>query len=593
MKPLRTLRLLLSFLRSFWSQVVLSVLLGVVTVAAGIGLLGTSAYLIAAASLHPSVAALQVAIVGVRFFGICRAVFRYLERLVSHSVNFRLLSGLRVWFYRLLEPLAPARLQDVHSADLLSRAVADIETLENFYVRAVAPPMVALLVILGVGTFVSAYDPRLGGLLAGALLVSGVGLPLLAHALARRPGSAIIERRAALNARLLDAIQGMPDLLAFGQAGTQADRIAGAGMALSCAQELQARAGALVNGLGLLVTGLALWGMLWLAVPLVRAGRISGIDLAVLALVTLASFEAVTPLTQAAQHLGSSLQAARRLFDLVDVPPAAAVPAPLPPAGASPDLLAPKQPLDQNEPGLRIHGLSFAYPGRPGYALSGFDLDLPPGKHVELVGPSGAGKSTLFNLLLRFWNYAEGQIMLNGQELRGCDPQEVRRQMAVIAQTTYLFAGSLRQNLLIARPGAGPEELERVIWQAQLADLVGQLPQGLDTWVGERGLQLSGGERQRLAVARALLRDAPLLLLDEPSANLDAATGQRLLAVLNQASAGRSVIHITHRLGGLEDMDEILVLRSGQVLERGSHTHLLAAGGLYAKMWQVQQNLYD
>ena len=225
LSSIHLLRLLISFLLPFWRQVGLSVLLGVATVASGIGLLGTSAYLIAYAALQPSVAALQVAIVGVRFFGISRAIGRYLERLVSHSVNFRLLSGLRVWFYQRLEPLAPARLQTLRSGDLLGRAVADIETLENFYVRAVAPPLVALLVVAGVGWFVARYDPRSAILLVGALLAAGVGVPSLVFLLARAPGRAVIQRRAVLNTTLVDTIQGMPDLLATGRGEAQRARI--------------------------------------------------------------------------------------------------------------------------------------------------------------------------------------------------------------------------------------------------------------------------------------------------------------------------------------------------------------------------------
>jgi ATP-binding cassette subfamily C protein CydC len=256
--------------------------------------------------------------------------------------------------------------------------------------------------------------------------------------------------------------------------------------------------------------------------------------------------------------------------------------APAPPAGTAARLL--DAPLT-----LRIRGLTFSYPGRVDAALAGFDLDLPPGKHVALVGPSGAGKTTLLNLLLRFWEYQSGSIEINSLDLRHCNPQDVRSCISVIAQSTYLFSGTLRKNLLLARPSATPADLERVIWQAQLGDLVGQLPQGLDTWIGERGLQLSGGERQRVAVARALLRDAPLLLLDEPTANLDAITERRLLETLHQAGLGRSVIHVTHRLGGLEDMDEILVIQAGRVCERGAHADLVARDGIYARMWHIHR----
>jgi ATP-binding cassette, subfamily C, bacterial CydC len=576
-KPRRnTLAQLLFFLRPFWRWVLLSVLMGSVTIVSGIGLLGTSAYLIAYAALQPSIAVLQVAIVGVRFFGINRAVFRYLERLVSHSVNFRLLAELRVWFYRTLEPLAPARLQGHRSADLLSRAVADIETLENFYVRAVAPPLVALVITAGSAWFVGRYDPRLGLMLALAMLVSGGLLPLMVHLLNRIPGAELIDRRARLNTALVDGVQGMPDLLVYGQGQVHLDHIHAAGQSISQVQWKLAQGGALANALLVLITGLALWAALLIAVPLVGQ-QIDGITLAVLTLMVMASFEAAAPLIPAAQHLESSLQSARRLFSLLDAEPEVREPVnpqPLPPL------------LD-----LKITDLTFGYPGTTVPALSGFDLDLPEGKAVALVGQSGAGKTTLLNLLLRFWDFDQGQIELAGCDIRAYHPEELRRKMAVIAQTTYLFTGTLRQNLLLAHPAASPAELERAIQQAQLVELVSQMPQGLDTWTGERGMQLSGGERQRLAVARALLRDARLWLLDEPTANLDAANERLLLAALSQARVGRSLIYITHRLIGMEAMDEILVLQDSRVIERGTHAELLAAKGRYYQMWQVQAEI--
>ena len=575
---MKTIARLARFLRTFRGWVLLSILLGVGTIGSGIGLLGTSAYLLAAAALHPSVAELQVAIVGVRFFGISRGIFRYLERLVSHSVNFRLLAQLRTWFYARLEPLSPARLLDYRSGDLLSRSIGDIETLENFYVRAVAPPVTAGLVTLGMALFVGRWDARFAALLALGLLLSGVGVPLLAYGLGRGAARRWVQQRADLSAALVDSVQGMSDLLAYGREADQLERLRARSAAMNAAQMRQARVGSLVSALNQLLMNLTLWGMLLLAAPMVSGGRLDGVLLAVLALLTLASFEAVTPLPQAAQHLEGSLLAARRLFDLVDAEP-------LVPESGRVDFPAGEPAL------LSVRDLSFCYAPELPLALEKVSFDLLPGQRAAVVGPSGAGKSTLFNLLLRFWPYSAGRITWRGQELRSLHPDAVRREISVIPQTGYLFNAPLRQNLLLACPGAADAAMVRALERAGLGDWLALLPEGLDTWLGDRGARVSGGERQRLAAARTLLQDAPLLLLDEPTANLDAVTEQRLLATLLAAAEGRSLLWVTHRLVGLEAMDWILVLDGGRVVERGTHAELLAADGLYARMWRLQNRV--
>ncbi len=300
----------------------LSVLLGAATVGCGIGLMATSAYLISAAALHPSVAALGVAIVGVRFFGIARGIFRYLERYVSHAVTFGVLARLRVWFYAAIEPLAPARLQAQHSGDLLSRVVSDIETLQDFYGRVVAPPIVAALVGGGVWLFLGAYDGGVALAWLTCYLVAAVLVPMLAGALSRRLGRDLLRARAALTSHLVDGIQGLPELLAFGQEAAYAGRLAVLDARLVRLQTRLAWVTGLQTALGNAIMHLAMWTMLIVAIPLVRAGRLDGVYLAVLVLAALSSFEAVLPLSGAAQHLGSSLEAARRIFALADSPPA-------------------------------------------------------------------------------------------------------------------------------------------------------------------------------------------------------------------------------------------------------------------------------
>ncbi len=574
---LPVLRRLVRFLRPFWPQVALSVVLGAATVTGGIGLLATSAYLIAAAALQPSIAELQVVIVGVRFFGLTRGVFRYLERLVSHDLNFRLLAQLRVWFYAALEPLAPARLWQQRSGDLLSRAVADVETLKEFYGRALAPPLVALVVTAGAALFVGRFVPAAAWALAGALTLAGLLIPWALYRPGRKAGAQLVAARAALYAQAVDGIQGAAELLAFNQEAEQLARLRAAERALARAQARQAWLTGVTEAVAAWLPTATVALVLALSIPAVRAGHLEGVLLAVLALIALSAFEAVTPLPQAAQQLGSCIEAAGRLLEVVEVPPAVA---PVPP------LNLPALPRCD----LEVRDLTFRYGPELPPALAGLSFTLPQGGRLAIVGPSGAGKSTLVHLLLRFWEYEQGEIRLGGRSLREYDRATLSRLIAVVSQRTDLFTGTIRDNLRLARPDADDSALRRAARQAQLHEFIQGLPEGYDTWIGEQGWRLSGGERQRLAIARALLQDAPLLLLDEPTAHLDTVTERQVLAAIETLMAGRTTLRISHRLVGMEAMDEILVLQAGRVVERGPHAALLRQGGLYARLWAANCN---
>jgi ATP-binding cassette subfamily C protein CydCD len=593
---------LLRFISPYKKWVALSAMLGSATIGSAIGLMVTSAFIISAAALHPSIAVLETAIVGVRFFGISRGIFRYLERLVTHDITLRLLAQLRVWFYRSLEPLAPARLLLQRSGDLLSRAISDINTLENFYVRAVSPPLVAIIVAISASAILASYASVLGAMLLVMILAAGVGLPILLYLLTRKPGRQVITQRAALNHVLVDGLQGMADLQVFGQEGHQLEKVIALGDSLAQSQMRLGSVASLQTAANLLLANLAAWLTLVLAIPFVVEGRIAGVYLAGLVLISLTSFEAVALLPQAAQQLESCLQAAHRLFELVD---------------ARPEVQEPENPLPvPREFHLALHNLEFRYPHPLREAfnpliIEGVTFELAAGQQVAIVGPSGAGKSTIVNLLLRFWEYGElndpqdnagvvhhdGQssILLNGKALRSYSPNALRQEMAVVPQYIHLFNTTIRENLLVACPSASQEALEQAAQQAQAHDFIQSLPQGYDTWIGEQGLRLSGGERQRIAIARALLKEAPLLILDEPLAHLDAQTARAVLkALLNGSSlAGssrrRALLMITHRLVNLEAMDEILVMSRGRIVERGKHAELLQKDGYYRRMWDLQR----
>ena len=571
---------LLSFLHGSWNWVALSVLLSALTIGSSVALIGTSAWMISTAAIATAVADLGVSVVATRLFGISRAVFRYLERLVSHNVTFRLLARLRVWFYEKLEPLAPARLMDYKSGDLLARVIGDVETLENFHVRVISPSLTAILVGLFTALFFASFYPTIALVLIGFFLTLGLILPLLAQLVSRKPGQRLITQRADLQSQLVDGIQGLADLLAFGRGQDRANQIASTGKDYGSTQKQMARISGIHSALGTLLTNLGLWTMLVLVIPQVTAGNIKGVMLGTFTLMTLASFEAVNPLPLAAQMWNASREAARRLFEVVDVEP-----------GISDRVNSDQSKITNYQ--LQFTDLSFSYPNTSTPALDHVTFDLQPLTSVAIVGPSGAGKSTLANLLFRFWEYELGEIRLGGESLKFLNQDEVRKRCALVSQNSYFFNTSIRENLRLARPKVTPDEMEAALRSAHVYEFVTNLAKGYDTFIGEQGLRLSGGERQRLAIARALLKDAPILILDEPTANLDPITEKQVLDTLFEVMRGKTSLLITHRLVGLENVDEILVMDHGRIVERGKHRHLLAHEGLYHRLWVLQNQILE
>ena len=568
---------LLGFMKPLRGWILISTMTGFSTVAAGVGLLGTSAYLIASAAFHPSIAELSVAVVGVRFLGISRGVFRYLDRLVSHHVNFRLLSILRIWFYDCLKLLAPARLIHYQRGDLLSRAIGDIDTLDQFYVRAVSPVISAIFATVGFSMLVGSWNVRLGWILAAGLSVTSFVLPALVYIFSRGPAKQLVDQRAILSQTMLDTLRGAAEMMVFQQQEEELTQINRVSLQTNRAQVGLAHSQGLSNGMNAVLTQGTVALMLLVGIPLVRTGELDGIMLAVIVLITMASFEISIPIAQAAQFWESSLQAARRLFEMADQQPA---------------IIEPVIPVSVPEkPNILIRNLSFQYHGNLPLAADHLNIDIPYGRKIALVGENGSGKTTILNLLMRFWDCQPGEILIDGIPVQEFSPKELRQRIGYVSPGGAIFQTTLRQNLLLANPGALDADLLRVLDCVQLGEWVQTLPDGLDTWLGASGLTISGGQLQRIQLARGLLMDAPIYLLDEPTTHLDVETENRLISLFRSIFQNRSLVWVTHRLVGLDWLNEILVLDNGRVVERGNQHTLLESRGRFYQLWEIQNRL--
>ncbi|MFJ8757394.1 thiol reductant ABC exporter subunit CydD [Streptomyces cyaneofuscatus] len=557
-------------------QLALALLLGSLAVGSAVGLMAVSGWLISRASEQPPVLYLMMAVTATRAFGIGRAVFRYAERLVSHDAVLKLLAELRVAVYRGLERVAPAGLRTVRRGDLLSRLVADVDALQDYWLRWLLPAGTALTVSVAAAGFTGWLLPEAGVVLAVGLLVAGVGVPLVSGAVARRTERQLAPARAALATRVTDLLGGTAELIVAGALPARQAHMRAADTLLTRIASRAATATALGGGLSALVCGLTVVAAASVAVPAVNDGRLTGVALAVVVLTPLAAFEAVTGMPLAVQYRQRVLRSAERVYEVLDAP----VPVQEPAAPAD----APASPFP-----LEVRGLSARYPGADRDALASLDLTLAPGRRIAVVGPSGSGKTTLAQVLLRFLDASSGTYSLGGVRADALDGDTVRRSVGLCAQDAHVFDSSIRENLRLARTGATDAELDDALDRARLLEWVRSLPEGLDTPVGEHGARLSGGQRQRLALARALLADFPVLVLDEPAEHLDLATADALTADLLAATEGRTTVLITHRLAGVEAVDEVLVLDAGRVVQRGPYAELAAEDGPLRRMLERER----
>ncbi|MEW1548177.1 thiol reductant ABC exporter subunit CydD [Streptomyces tsukubensis] len=575
----------------------LALLLGSLALGSAVGLMAVSGWLISRASEQPPVMYLMMAVTATRAFGIGRAVFRYAERVVSHDAVLRMLADLRVAVHRGLERIAPAGLNRSRRGDLLSRLVTDVDALQDYWLRWLLPAGSALLVSAGAVGFTAWLLPEAGALLAAGLLAAGLAVPLLSGAVARRAERQLAPARGVLATRTVDLLRGTAELTVAGALGARTEAVRDADRRLTGIASRGAAATALGSGLTALACGLTVVLVALAGVAAVRDGRLDGVSLAVVVLTPLAAFEAVNALPLAVQYRQRVGRSAERVYEVLDAP----VP-----------VLEPEVPAEAPATAfpLELRGVRARYPEQGRNALDGIDLTVAAGSRIAVVGPSGSGKTTLAQVLLRFLDFQDsrdsrdshdlrglpgsetgpgGSYTLGGTDARTLDGDTVRGFVGLCAQDAHVFDSSVRENLRIGRPGATEDELRRALDEARLLDWVDGLPQGLDTLVGEHGARLSGGQRQRLALARALLADFPVLVLDEPAEHLDLATADALTADLLAATEGRTgrggaTVLITHRLRGLDAVDEVVVLEDGRAVQRGPYAELAAVDGPLRRM---------
>ncbi|WP_369029093.1 thiol reductant ABC exporter subunit CydD [Streptomyces adonidis] len=544
----------------------LALLLGSLALGSAVGLMATSGWLISRASQQPPVLYLMVAVTATRAFGIGRAVFRYAERLVSHDAVLRMLADTRVAVYRRLERLAPAGLRTTRRGDLLSRLVADVDALQDYWLRWLLPAGAALVVSAASVGFTAWLLPEAGAVLAAGLLAAGVGVPLVTNAVARRAERRLAPARGALATHVADLLTGTAESTVAGALNARTEEVRRADSALTRIASRAATATALGDGLTALLSGLTLAATALVGAQAVADGRLGGVVMAVVVLTPLAAFEAVLGLPLAVRYRQRVRRSAERVYEVLDAPEPVREPEQPRQAPLSPFPVVVKE-------------LAARHAGQHRDALARLDLTLDEGRRIAVVGPSGSGKTTLAQVLLRFLDADAGSYTLGGVDAYTLDGDDVRRLVGLCAQDAHLFDSSVRENLLLARKDATEDDLRGALARARLLDWAESLPDGLDTLVGEHGARLSGGQRQRLALARALLADFPVLVLDEPAEHLDLPTADALTADLLDATKGRTTLLITHRLAGLDAVDEVIVLDGGRVVQRGTYAELVAVDG--------------
>ncbi|XNG97892.1 cysteine/glutathione ABC transporter ATP-binding protein/permease CydC [Vibrio cyclitrophicus] len=565
----------LKLYKKHWFGLSLGMLLAFATLSASIGLLTLSGWFISASA----VAGLTIAREtfnymlpggGVRGLAMSRTAGRWGERVVSHNATFKLLTDLRIFFFKKLAPLIPGRISNLRDADLLNRLVADVDAMDHVYLRLVSPVTVGVFGIFFLTIFLMWFDSSLGLILGSILLIMLLVWPILFYKLGKRNGGELTQNKADLRVTTLDWIEGYSELTLFGAEERYRNAILETQQKLMANQFVNANLTGMASAALMLFNGLTLVLMLWLAADGV-GGNAPDPFIALMAFATMASFELLMPIAGAFQHLGQTLSSARRLNEVIL---------------SEPEVQFAEEKLDINKPlDITFSNVTFNYPDSERSVLNAVDLTIPATHKVAIVDQTGSGKSTLIQLLTRYWDPKKGDISIAGVELTQWNESQLRESISVVSQRVDILNGTLRDNLLIASPEATDDHLANILKDVGLEKLLEN--NALDSWLGDGGRQLSGGEKRRIGIARAILHDAPILLLDEPTEGLDKQTEQSIMTLFEKHFEGKTVIFITHRLIGLESMDSIVLIEQGEIVENGSHEKLLNEAGRYFQLRQA------
>ena len=568
---MKTLLPYLALYRRHWFRLSLGIILAIVTLLASIGLLTLSGWFLAASAVA-GIAGLysfnyMLPAAGVRGAAIFRTAGRYAERLVSHDATFRVLAHLRVFTFTKIMPLSPGGIARFRQADLLNRLVADVDTLDHLYLRVISPLVSALVVILLVTFGLSFLDVKLALTLGAIMLVLMLLLPVIFYRAGKPAGRELAALRSDYRMQLTSWLQGQSELVVFGAQPRFRQQLNDIERRWMLRQQQQAKLTGLSQAMVIAAAGLTVTLMLWLAAGGISQFPQPGALIALFVFTPLAAFEALGPVAAAFQHLGQVIASAQRVSQIIDQPA---------------DVTFPTQgPVAAEHVSLSLQNLNFTYPGQPLPVLKNITLDVRAGEHIALLGQTGCGKSTLLQLLTRGWDITSGTLEINGHAIGDYDEATLRKMITVVSQRAHVFNTTLRENLRMASPQCTDEQMAEALRQVDLDVLLKN--EGLNAWLGEGGRQLSGGEQRRIGLARALLHDAPLWLLDEPTEGLDAETEQHILALLHKHCQNKTLLLVTHRLHGLETFDRICVMEEGQIVEQGDHASLIAAQGRYAR----------